>query len=59
MVTRTIGSDEMKCAMELTLQVGIPREYIALGISLSIVVQEFTLQYINLKYRFMSNIVRM
>jgi hypothetical protein len=39
-VTRTIERDEMKYAMELTLQVGIPREYIALGITLNIVVQD-------------------
>lgn len=49
----------MKYAMELTLQVGIPIEYIALGIRLNIVVQDFTLQCINLKCRFVSNLVRM
>lgn len=49
----------MKYAMELTLQVGIPGEYIALGITLNIVVQDYTSQCINLKCRFVSNLGRM
>lgn len=49
----------MKYAMEQTLQVGIPGEYIALGITLNIVVQDYTSQCINLKCRFVSNLGRM